>query len=244
MKTFFPVSEEQVNDEKFKSLTPAEKLYYWTLCSEFNFYTTIKENFVRSDAWFAAALSLSVIKIRQARRKFEKEGWIKVKKGHKLGERKVATTYLAVKWSKPLTTQNRRFSQMHRHALFMLLESISKRQVSIKDAVVYVYLNFFRSMIGKIDEYGDYVSPEDFFITKGQLFKLSQITKAIEAINNLYYKFIFEHGAHLFEYKDKYTKISFNAWAQFDDPAENENARKKALLWEEDINFRAKLLAQ
>lgn len=243
MRAFFPIAEEQVNDEAFKSLTPAEKLYYWLLVSEYNYYMPLNGNFSRSDSWFAAALSLSLVKVRQARRKFQKLGWIAIKQGYKAARRNFATEYLTVKWSRPPGKGNGRFAQMHRHAFHMLLRYIFQKRLTIADLVIYTYMNYWRSMNGETDSDGDYSPADNWFITKQQLRELTGIQQAVECVDNLFKKFTFSTGEHLFGYEDKYTKLSFADWAEFSDPSSNEGAKNSADSWEKEIKQRAVIVS-
>lgn len=74
---WFPIFNRQLDDAGFKALTPAEKVMYWYLASEFNSLG----QFYRADVDLAAAVKLSVAKVRQARRKFQRLGWLAVVPG-------------------------------------------------------------------------------------------------------------------------------------------------------------------
>ena len=76
----------------FRTLPPSEKVYFWYLLSEF----TLRRQFYKSDLEFMETLNLSEIKVRQARRKAMKLGWVKVRPGFISRGKNVATTYMDV----------------------------------------------------------------------------------------------------------------------------------------------------
>lgn len=218
--TWFPVFDEQIT---YPGLTPAEKLYFWSLVSEFNY---LDGPFYRPDLYFAAALNLSEEKIRKARRKLQGLGWIETKPGFrsKRGQN-LATSYKYVAFSQP--PEEGRFVKFHRYTFEVMLHYIRQNKFSHADVVVYVYLYFLWNLLG-----------DSFFVSKRQLQEYTGVRKAVECVRNLYDKFQFSNGEPLFNYKDDYHRLTFTAWRTFADPAENENNAKNAVLYCKEIKER------
>ena len=243
---FFPVISEQVDDPLFRELTVIEKAYYWLLVSEFNRFS-FRKTLCLSDKWFAEALKVSEIKIRKARQEFKKNGWIKFKPGRLCGKMKYSTEYTEVRWAfPPEKGQGFHFHRMHRHAFNMLLnKALDDKQallgkwrigemhastgLTLLTVVVYIYLSYWRDTHSNGEE--AFRNGDEFFISKRQLIDLSGIPTAPEAIQRLYDGFKFTGGAHLFEFKDRWTKFSFSEWSGFADPEDNEHAQISAVAF-------------
>jgi len=224
MISFFPLHKITIEDcEEFRKLTPAEKLCYWLLISEFN----RRGEFYKSDLEIAVTLDLSEAKIRSARRKLGKLEFIKYRSGSITGGRKLATTYEYVKWATPV--EGYFFAQIQRYSFEAMLSYLRKGNFTHADVVVYVYLAylFWKNRGAKEDQ--------SFFVTKAKLQELTNIPNIQQKIKNLYDKFLFGNGMHLFEYSDKYHKLAFSKWASFADPSENENSQRNAEAYINDI---------
>ena len=223
MAGFFPIISEQVNDPLFRKLTVIEKAYYWLLASEFNRFA-FQGNLCLSDKYFASALGVSESKIRKSRREFKKNQWIEYKQGRLFGLLKRSTEYISVRWAfPPEKGSGLQFCPMHRHAFNMLLRYVLDKRLTLLEVIVYVYLSYWRDT--RRNEYEVYAKGDEFFISKRQLIETSGIPKVVDAIPELYKAFQFSKGAHLFEYKDQWTKFSFTKWAGFSDPEDDESAR-------------------
>jgi hypothetical protein len=225
---FFPIYVEQIEDEIFKVLSPIKKLYYFLLQSKFNKEGT----FYYRDADFAAALSCSPETIKKARTEFSKNGWIKFKSGHQDKQgRGVATTYSSVKWAetpnKNEAYKGNRFAMMQRFSFEMLLDEILNNRFKHDDCLIWLCLEYWSLL--------NYTEGDDlqFFISKGQLKDLTGIqsqNKIDTSLSDLYYKFEFSGGSHLFEFKDKYHRYDFIKWSKWATPSESEgnyNAYKR-----------------
>jgi hypothetical protein len=77
-------------EPEFTQLAPSQKLLWWAVLSDFN----LRGGYYRADLEYALMLNLSISTVRQARRKFQKLGWLKVTHGMKAHGRNLATTGL------------------------------------------------------------------------------------------------------------------------------------------------------
>ena len=233
MAGFFPIVSEQVNDTLFRELTVIEKAYYWLLASEFNRFA-FQGNLCLSDKWFASALGVSESKIRKSRREFKKNGWIEYLPGRLIGQLKHSTEYSSVRWAfPPEKGAGFQFCRMHRHAFNMLLNYVLHKKLTLGAVVVYVYLSYWRET--KSNGYEAFSKGDEYFISKRQLCEITGLPKAADAISELYQSFQFSGGAHLFEFKDQWTKFSFTKWAGFCDPEDDETAQKQATAFYQRI---------
>jgi hypothetical protein len=78
-------------------------------------------------------------------------------------------------------------------------------------------------------------SSTGFYITKSELRELTGIYNISGIIESLYKGFTFSSGQHLLEYTDRYHQIYFDKILPFADPAENENNRKQAERYKQEI---------
>lgn len=216
--------------EEFRKLTPAEKLYYWLLLSEFN----RRGEFYKSDLEIAVTLNLSEVKIRNARRKLGELEFIKYQSGFISEGRRLATRYVNVKWATPINKDF--FAQIHRYAFEAMLAKIRDGRFAHAEVVTYVYLAYlFWKNRGKKED-------QSFFITKIKLQELTGIPNVQAHVKKLYDKYLFSSNEHLFEYSDKYHKLALSKWTSFADPAENENNQRQAEAFLADI--KAKVTAK
>jgi hypothetical protein len=210
---WFPIFDEALFDPGFMSLTATEKVFYWYLASEFN--ESMSKRFFRADAEFAVALRLSEVKVRQARRKFERLGLITITPGTRTNRGNLATVYHSVKWSRA-SEYNREsrdslfkrysdagrvpglpFSKFHRHTYNVLVSKIRSGQIHHRDLVVYVIL--FHWAQSK-DLSRSRKASGAVHISKRVLITETGDHRAPASIGNLHEGMIFSEGSHLFTY--------------------------------------------
>jgi hypothetical protein len=222
--SWFPLPKEQVEDSKFAELSPAAKLYYWLLQSEYN-WGNRNGQLSRGDSWFAAALNLSLPMIRTVRRKFKENGWIGYTPGFKLSANKagIATSYNNVCWSNP--PEQGQFARIDRHTFNMMLNQIRLKNLKIAEVLVWLYLYYWSSVTQHNGKW---------FITKRELSDLTSVPKAARSVKTLYDRFKYSGGAHLFKYEEEYQKFIFTEWntTQFNSCI--------AEQWYEEIQARAR----
>lgn len=225
---WFPLCKSMMEEnEEFRKLTPAEKLYYWLLISEYNRHGG---QFYKSDLETAVTLGISEVKVRQARRKLQSLKWLKIIPGFQTHRNKnvknVATRYLFVNWASP--TEGEFFAQMHRFAFEAMLARVRHREFAHADVAIYIYLAYlFWKNRGK--------DGGRFYITKNHLRELTDIPNAPARVERLYQIFTFTGGKHLFEYLDQYHRLFFTDWNTFADPSEDDNNRKLAEGYQDEI---------
>jgi len=198
------------DSQEFKGLTVAEKLYYILVLSELN----LRGEFYRADLEMAIMLGLSEDKVRRARRKLQDLKWLVVKPGFKAKGKAVATTYIDAKWNR--TFEGDWFATIHRYALDSMLHNIRVKKLSREDVLTYIYLLYYHHKNRGKDN-------GKFFITKDNLKELTGVPKAVECVTNLYNGFVFSEKSHLFDFRDKYHKLVFDAWRVFGDPKQGDN---------------------
>ncbi|MDK2925684.1 MAG: hypothetical protein PWQ41_1458 [Bacillota bacterium] len=209
-----------MESDEFKRFSPTEKLYYWFLVSEFN----ARGKFYRDDLTIAVTLGCSEDKVRQARRKVEKLGWILDEPGFKLpGKAKgVATRYIWVSWANVEEEGGEAgfWAAMHRYTFEAMLAKVREKTFLPPDVVTYVYLWY---LWYKNTDKG---RKESFFVTKAQLRELTNLADAPERVKRLYDNYTFRGGAHLFECAYGYQKLTFSKWGFCADPSEDEGNRQ------------------
>lgn len=193
--SWFPIANGMIQDENFRDLTPTEKLYFWKVLSEFNMSYG---EFYKADIWFAASLNLSIEKIRKARAKLSKMGYITMVPGtqDKRG-RKLATTYKDVKWAD--VVEKGQFSKMDRTTFERLISHIIDNHLSHADVVCYVYIHHLIWIKG-----GEYAS-----LTKKEFAELTGMPKIMSNVKSLMANFKFSNGEMLFDFRDYYHNIKF-----------------------------------
>lgn len=234
--SWFPLARDLMESEEFiKLFSPTEKLYTWLLISEYNFRGS---SFYWADVEVAVTLGTSEKTVRRAREQLAKLGWVNYIPGtlDKKG-RGLATKYLEVKWATP--EDSSWFAQMHRYTFNMMLNCLRHRRFKPGDVVVYVYLSYWWWKCR-----GRYADRGKFFITKQELRKLTNLEDAPERVARLYSNFTYAGGAHLFEYTSGYQKLEFKEWNTAADPEKDENNRKNAERWVQEIKERVKKLRQ
>ena len=214
---FFPLYVEQMEEnERFKSLSPTKKCYYFLLQSMFN----RQGEFYFSDTNFAAALGCSHETVTKARREFVKNGWIQIQPGmrDKTG-RGVSTIYKFVRWANtPKQDEKKRFARVPRYAFEMTL----RRSLPYDDIVLWCTLIYWKHLYELEDG--------NFFITKSKLKDITGIKgmyKLEKSIDRLYNSIEYRSGDRLFEYQDKYHQIKFTKFSLPEESMENQR-----IFWE------------
>lgn len=220
----------------------------------------LSKRFYRADIVFAAALGLSEVKVRKARKKFEQLGLITTTPGTRTTGGNLATTYHAVKWSHPdeyvresrdalverYTKLHRvpglPYAKIHRHTFNVLLARVREGKLNHRDLVVWIIIfHWYESK--RTSRERVYVQTDGSFrISKRQLVKDTGEPKAIESVKCLYDAFNFSGGAHLFEYEEKYHEFVFKSFDWCTDPSKCETAYKRAMWFKEDIARRTQAL--
>lgn len=225
-----PFCRAMFDDERFQRLTPTEKIYYWFLVSEFNLYG----EFVCADSKAAENLSVSLAKIRQARRKLTKMGLIRIQTGFIKGDRNFATKYCNVEWSRPSQRLKKQFVRMHRQAFEVLLDWIRQKVLTHAEVVVLICLYYWKHLLNGWKIKGEN-GPQSFFIAKSMLRKLSGIRDCSKLLANLYENIVLgEDSHHLFEYADNHISVNFDKWFfnfECQDDDEEEEKEKEKLRW-------------
>lgn len=226
MVNWFPLAKGLMEDSaEFFSLTAAEKVYFWFLISEF----AKRGPFYLADLEIAVTLGLSVQKVREARRKLTKMGWLVTRPGFKSSRgRPVATAYREVKWTWTTICDGRFFAQLHRHMFEVMLDRVRHGVFSHADLVVYVYLAYLWWKYRGADN-------GRFFVAKTQLSLLTGLPEAARHVKRLYQGFTFTGGTRLFDYRDEYRRFRFDAWRLAADPSEDERAVACRARYEREI---------
>ena len=237
-RAWFPVPTDQINSPEFKALTAREKLQYWLLASEFNYWGEIKGGILaKSDMWFAVALSVSEIQVRTTRKKFKELGWIEFKSGNKLGKVKFSTEYHLVKWSSaPQVGDGIQFADMHKHAFNVLLKQIQYKKLSHDDVMIYVHLYFWFCIKRRGAELADVIKDDEFFITKKDFVSLVGSDKYLECVKRLHDGFEFGGGSRLFKIKEEHRRLVIQRLAEFSDPVSEKSAKENWDKWYSDID--------
>lgn len=194
MHSWFPIAKGLINEESFRILTPAEKIYFFQVLSDYN----LNGQYYKSDIQYAATLNLSVDKIRKARAKLAKVGYIDMIPGtrDKRG-RGLATTYKGVKWHD--VPEDEQFSKMSRSAFEGAVDEIRDGVFTHEDVACFVYIDHLVYVKG-----GEYA-----ILTKSEFCTITNMPKAMERVKSLFNKFQFSDGSRLFKYDDAYHTIKF-----------------------------------
>jgi len=223
---WFPLSKSMMEgNADFRKLTPGEKVFWLSILSQIN----LRGEFYKADLEWAVVLALSLSKVRQARRKLQALGWLKVTPGRKAQGRRLATRYHLARWAKP--EPHVLFAQMQRYAWEALLDHLQPKRRSpwaekrLKpwfnhcDLVVYAFLCYFwQRFLGPANG--------DIFITKGQLQKATNLPNAAESVRRLYADYTFYRGAHLFKVREGHHRFQITEWAWFADPHDDDHNAK------------------
>jgi hypothetical protein len=210
---WFPIYRALIESEKFRRLTPTQKIYFWYLVSRFN----KDEDFYQSDLEIAKTLATSEKTIRRGRSELTKMGLIEAKPGQLMRNRPFATRYLLVRYAN--MGEGGHFSQIQRFAFETMLNLIRKGRLQHGDVVVYICLYYWYWQ-----KRGKYEDKDRFFITKKELQSLTNLQDAAKRVSKIYDAFVFSgpNESHLFEYWEEYHRFVFEHWSFFADPDENE----------------------
>lgn len=192
--SWFPVNTWVLENDQFKRLTATEKLYYWTVLSEFNI---VDGEFFKSDIWFASFLGLSLEKIRKARAKLAKNEWIIMVPGKKIRGRNLATIYKSVSGAEIIVGQQ--FIKIDRTTFYRLIDYVRWGRLKHEDVVAFVYINYFVKR-----KYGNGNS-----VLKSEFREVSNMPKASVFISRLHNNFRFTGDKELFVYKEGYRSMYF-----------------------------------
>ncbi len=225
LRSFFPLRKSLVENENFKKMPPAHKLYFLLLISEYN----LRGRFYQSDMEFAVTINTSQETIRRARRNLKKLGWLSFRPGFlENGKRPVATTYYNVAFSK--VEKGEFFAPIHRYSFQALLYHLRICFLYRKEVLLFCYLCYFR------EKYQG--EEEDFFISKKELRELTGMPGAPDVLLRFSQLAFFSDDAPICDTEDYYHKIKIVEYNEFADPEEDEFTRKRANFFREDIQNR------
>lgn len=226
--SWFPLPKSLMECEQFRALSPIGKVYLWLLMSEFN---RRGGTFYKADLEIAVTLNVRRKSIRRARKVLSELGWIKVKRGFQNSRGQgIATRYLDVAWSTTGALDEGDFwAPIDYHTFHMMLNRLRQGTLQPADLVVYVFLTYWRWKCK-----GRWRDEDQFFITKGDLRKLTKLPNSPKRLKKLYENFVFCCGTHLFEF-DGYNKLTITNWNIAADPDQEENNRRNAERWIEEI---------
>lgn len=218
MNFWFSVPEDLLLNEDFIKSKPADKLYYFALLHYVNLHEISYDgDFFKSDSDFAATLSYSEDSIRNARRKFQKLGWIDARSGFKTKQgQNVATTYFSVKWKEIPKEEGKRFIRFPHYDFEMMLNQLHRKHITHNDLVVYCYIVCWEQLNGMIGR--------PFYFSKKELRRYTNIVKAVDCVKDLSLIPIFSDES-VFDYKDDYHRLYFTELRKAADPYEDENNR-------------------
>jgi hypothetical protein len=243
MVNWWPVTASRLEDPRYQSLTPADRLYVEYTISSFS----QRGSYFESDLEVAVTLGLSEDKIRRARRRVGRPskqaltiasrsgghelgagfGWVIYTPGFISGGRQLATRYLNV----PILKVPKRgfFACVHRFTFEALLAQVRMKRLTHADIVVWLVLSYkYWRCTGKREDHS-------FFITKRELVRLSGIANAPARVNHLYRSLQFASGGHLFEYSDEGQRLVFSRWVSCADPSENGSSARILESWRQEI---------
>ncbi len=237
MQSFFPLRRSMLErSEKFRQLTCVEKVFYINLLADMNLAIPDGGTFYRADARYAAALNISIQKVRQARVRFKKLGLIEFKPGGYARNRPLATRYTSVRGAKPPKEgEGDQFVKMQRHAFNMVLARLRRGAFKAEDVVCYVYLTWWREK---------YSQNETFVLFKSQWSRMTRIRDVAGCVRRLYENFEYAGGDHLFKFEDHHQKITVWNLAGPADPSEDKNSAEIAERWLREVDEKAKCLSQ
>jgi hypothetical protein len=211
--SWFPIFQELLEDQEFRTLTPTDKLYFWHLASNFN----LRGEFYQSDLEISMILRTTEKTIRRARAKLIEMRLIEVKPGtHTKRNQFLATRYLRISFANILDEENKYFAQVHRFTFETMLKRLRSSQLMHRDVVVYIYLYYWywRNRGNREDH--------QFYITKKHLESLTGLQDGPKRVSRIYEGFEFSNGGHLFEYKEEYHRFIIKNWSTCADPDQNE----------------------
>lgn len=193
---FFPLCAELVESLEFKKLPVTEKLFLIQLISDSNINP---EGWYKADLEYAIALKVSINKIRQARPRLKKLGFIDYESGQLKANRKFATRYTFVKYSRPEPP----FSKVHRYTYTSLLTELREESIS-HPCLLFWLLSAYKYGRSATDGFSVYKS---FYADYG--IKSKALSQAVDSINNTFSEEFIDQNYH---------KMIFSEFTWFSDP--------------------------
>lgn len=230
--SWFPLPMSLMEGEQFRTMSPTKKVYLWLLMGQFN---RRGGTFYKTDLEIAVTLNVCKKSIERARGTLSELGWIKVKPGFQNSRGQgIATRYLDVTWSTISALDEGDFwAPMDYYSFHMMLNRLRRGTLQPADLVVYVFLTYWRHWKCQ----GRWRDEDKFYISKRDLRRLTNLVNAPKRLEKLYENFVFCCGTHFFEF-DGYNKLTITNWRIAADPDENENNRRNAKQWIEEIKER------
>lgn len=210
--TWFPLRSDMMDGEEWAALTVAERALFLTMLRDAN---QRGGSWYKADMEYAVEVKLSEDKVRRARRKFQALGIVDVIPGFRSRGRAVATTYRAVKWSKPPAKKDKVFfAHMGRYYWDVFLACIRDKTFTHADAVVIASIIYMDALIPGREKRGGVAR-----VAKSELRRLSGVDKIQDSVERLYTGFEFSDGDHLFEYGPGHTHIEIGKIIHLDESA-------------------------
>lgn len=194
--SWFPLENELIENEDFRKLTATEKLYLWQVMSEFNLYDG---EFYKADIEYAVTLKLSIEKIRKARAKLAKLGFIEMIPGKQdmVRKKNIATRYKAVKGMN--MTEGKQWSQIDRPTFERLIDYIRYGKFTHEDVVCWVYIRHIHWCKG-----GVFAS-----VSKSELVHITNMPKVLKRVRYLLDNFKYQSNETLFDFAEAYRSVTF-----------------------------------
>ncbi|MCM8536755.1 MAG: hypothetical protein NE334_12530 [Lentisphaeraceae bacterium] len=199
---FFPLCAELIENPIFMNLPITEKIFLIQLISDSN---QNPNGWYKADLEYSVIINVSIQKIRQARPKLKQLGLIDYKSGQLKRNRKIATEYTNVKFSRP----SEQFARVHRYTYESLLEKVRRKYEPLaRESILFWLLSNYKS--------GTTLDTE-FYVNKSfyHSYKLSssKINDAASNFNDLMCEDYIRTNHH---------KVIFSSWYTFNDPEVNE----------------------
>jgi hypothetical protein len=207
---FFPLCSELIESQEFKTLPCTEKIFLIQLISDSN---RNPDGWYKADIEYASLLGLSLKKIRQARPRLKKMGFIDYESGQLKGNRKFATKYTLVKFSRPQPP----FARVHRYTYEDILEGVRIESSFNHSHLLFWLISAYKNGTTKQSEFSVFKS---YYADYG--IKSKALAEGVEMINkNFHEPFI----------KQNYHKLTFTEWINWADPDVSEqNLKSKEKL--------------
>ncbi|MCL5734409.1 MAG: hypothetical protein M1274_02285 [Actinobacteria bacterium] len=233
MDNTFLLPASVVEDDRFRACTTRERVFLLFILSEF----ALHGPFYSSDLMMAVTLGISVTKIREARRLFERQDWITVRTGFRVGGRNLATNYLGAPCSQ--IEPGALAAPVHRFAFEVLLDRVRQGQLLHADLLVYCILDYVR-LVGIGEEELSF-ERDIFEISKERLHTLTALPGDLRSVRRLCRNFRFDDGSRLFVYKDHPDRLIITDWQEFADPSHCEEARQEREAMRADVAAKVRL---
>lgn len=217
--SWFPLSKDLIEGDEFRQLTPATRLFYLILVSEFN----LRDRVRKSDCLFATMMNVSVRTVMRARKDLKNLGWIRYIPGYKTGTgRGMVSRYLSVRHAKVKDLAGGDyFAECDRATFEAVLYRVSEGRYDPADLLIWVLLEYWQHC--KQEEDAD-----DFFITTRDLIRISGMADAPARIGELA-NYRFKDGTPLFTCKRDRGKFKILSWVHAIGPDEDDDNKA---LWD------------